>query len=456
MASPKIWGGRFEQEPNTLTQRFTESISVDSRLFEYDILTNLTHAKMLRKIGILTELEESEIIRGLEEIKTDVQSGKIKPEPPIEDIHSFVEIELTKRIGDTAKKLHTAKSRNDQVVNDVKLWMRDAIGEINTLLCNLQRELVEAAKRNIDIIIPGYTHLQRAQPILAAHYYLAFVEKFQRDRDRLADCLKRVNVLPLGACALAGTTIPIDQEFVRKQLGFDSIARNSLDVSGDRDFAAEFTFSLCLIAIHLSNWAEDWIIWSTREFGLIQLSEEFCTGSSIMPQKKNPDVLELIRSRTGRVIASLQQLFITLKGLPTAYNRDLQEDKLAIFQAYDTIKANLEIATLVIRTSNFRKKIEMYEDQQLAATTFMEELILNGVPMRTAHEIVGKAVKKADRGNECELHDLINKTISEYMDTQTIIKKESIDEMLNRFKSIGSTCPRIVANELNNWEIRLN
>ena len=272
-----------------------------------------------------------------------------------EDIHMHVEAVLVERLGDVGRKLHTGRSRNDQVATDLRLWIRDSIDQVDQRLVTLQKALVAAAERERDVVLPGYTHLQRAQPVLAAHYFLAHVEKLERDRQRLRDCRKRVNVLTLGAAALAGTSLPIDRESGRRQLGFDAIAANSLDATSDRDFAIEFAFCLAMIAEHLGGWAEEWVLWNTEEFGFLELPDAYCTGSSIMPQKKNPDVLELIRGKTARVLGSLQTLLVLVKGLPLAYNRDLQEDKRPIFDAFDTVAASLEMAELIVAGARLRR-----------------------------------------------------------------------------------------------------
>src|SRR5437868_6840018 len=340
----KTWGGRFQGGTDKRVEAFTESISIDRRLFRQDIQASQAHARMLAEVGLLSQNEAQDIVTSLEAIRGQIERGEFKFSTELEDIHTHIERALIELLGDVGRKLHTGRSRNDQIVTDVKLWVREAIDRFDALLKELQAALVESAARDKDLILPGYTHMQRAQPVLAAHYFLAYVEKYQRDRDRLADCRRRVNVLPLGAAALAGTSLPIDRDSVRRQLGFDSLAANSLDVSSDRDFAIEFVFCLSIIALHLSGWAEEWVLWATTEFGFLELPDAFCTGSSIMPHKKNPDVLELIRGKSARVVADLQHLLVLVKGLPLAYNRDLQEDKHALFDACDTVSASLELA----------------------------------------------------------------------------------------------------------------
>ncbi len=353
----KTWGGRFSGDTDDRVERFTESISFDRRLYRHDIRASQAHARMLAEVGLITTEEAKQIAAALDEIGGRIDRGEFTFSIKLEDIHTHIEHALIEKLGDVGRKLHTGRSRNDQVVTDVRLWTRDAIDRIDGLLRELQAALLDAAERHRDVVLPGYTHMQRAQPILAAHYFLAYIEKYQRDRGRLTDCRKRVNVLSLGAAALAGTSLPIDRESVRRQLGFDSIAANSLDVSSDRDFVLEFVFDLSLIALHLAGWAEEWVLWATTEFSFLDLPDAFCTGSSIMPHKKNPDVLELIRGKAARVAASLQQLMMLVKGLPLAYNRDLQEDKQPLFDAFDTVAASLELAAPLIRQTTLREEV---------------------------------------------------------------------------------------------------
>lgn len=405
--SQKAWGGRFSGGTDSRVEAFTESISFDRRLYRHDIIGSQAHARMLAEVGLLTTAESEQIVTALDEIGAQIEAGQMEFTISLEDIHMHIEKALIAKLGDVGRKLHTGRSRNDQVVTDLKLWTRDAIDELDSLLADLQKAFVESAERESGVVIPGYTHLQRAQPVLAAHYFLAYTEKFQRDRDRLRDCRARLNVLPLGAAALAGTSLPINRELVRAKLGFDSVARNSLDVSSDRDFALEFVFTLSLIATHLSGWAEEWVIWSTTEFNFLDLPDAFCTGSSIMPHKKNPDVLELTRGKSARVIGMLQQLFVLVKGLPLAYNRDLQEDKTAIFDAFDTVNGCLAVAAPLVRQTKLRREViaSRLDAGFLDATTLMEALIARGVPMRSAHEVVGNLVRECEQ-RKCRLADL--------------------------------------------------
>jgi argininosuccinate lyase len=413
---------------------------------------------MLAEVGLLTTDEAAQITTALDQIRGEIERGEFTYSIQLEDIHTHIERALIARLGDTGRKLHTGRSRNDQVVTDVKLWVREALDTIDQHLLNLQKALLGAAERERDVILPGYTHLQRAQPVLAGHYFLAYIHKFQRDRDRLADCRERVNVLPLGAAALAGTSLPIDRDSVRKQLEFDTVAANSLDVSSDRDFLLEYVFDLSVIALHLAGWAEEWILWSTTEFGFLLLPDAFCTGSSIMPHKKNPDVLELIRGKSARVVADLQHLMVLVKGLPLAYNRDLQEDKEPLFDAHDTVAACLELAAALIdQTRLHRERIAArLEDGFLDATTFMELLIGKGVPMRVAHEAVGKLVRLCEE-RKCRLADLPG---SVFDDIQPGLSAAApgvlgVANALMAFRGIGSTAPAEVARQLVAWQERL-
>lgn len=457
--SEKTWGGRFTGDTDNRVVAFTESISFDRRLYREDLFASQAHARMLAEIGLLTSDEAAQICAVLDAIAAEMEANHFRFSIDLEDIHTHIEHALIERLGDLGRKLHTGRSRNDQVSTDVKLWVRSALDRIATRIVDLQKALVAAAERERDVVLPGYTHLQRAQPVLAAHYFLAYVEKYQRDRDRLTDCRRRVNVLPLGAAALAGTSIPIDRESVARQLGFESVAANSLDVSSDRDFVLEFVFDLALVALHLGGWAEEWILWSTTEFGFLQLPDSFCTGSSIMPHKKNPDVLELIRGRTARVCADLQSLMMLVKGLPLAYNRDLQEDKEALFDAVDTVAAALEIAAGLIRETRFRRETiaARLEDGFLDATTLMEFLVLEGIPLRTAHETVGKLVRHCE-----ERHQRLAQLPVEVFETiklglgQKVYGVLGVRNALAAFKSHGSTAPAEVERQLLKWKKNLS
>jgi argininosuccinate lyase len=451
----KPWGGRFDSKTDRRVEQFTESISFDRRLFMHDVRGSIAHARMLARIKFITDTECRQIERGLSEIEAEIEAGSFPFVLEREDVHMHVEAALIERLGDVGRKLHTARSRNDQVATDVKLWTRDAIDRVDTRLADLQRALVASAERHRGAIIPGYTHLQRAQPVLAAHYFLAYVEKLQRDRSRLADCRKRLNVLPLGAAAMAGTSLPIDRDFVARELGFEGVAANSMDISSDRDFAVESVFVLSLIAEHLSGWAEEWILWSTQEFGFLALRDDICTGSSIMPQKKNPDVLELIRGRTARVIGSLTTLLILIKGLPLAYNRDLQEDKEPLFSAFDTVEACLDLAAVVVEGASLRldRIAERLDEGFLDATTLMEYLMQRGVPQRSAHEVIGRLVGLCERRGLKRLADLADADLA---DAHPELGPESrsvlgVENAVKAFRSYGSTAPAEVEKQLERW-----
>jgi argininosuccinate lyase len=455
--SQKTWGGRFSGATDERVEQFTESISVDRRLYRQDVQASQAHARMLAEVGLLTAAEADAICSTLDGIAADIEAGRMEYTVSLEDIHTHIEKALIAKLGDVGRKLHTGRSRNDQVVTDVKLWVRDAIDELDDRLKELQRAFVLSAEREDGVILPGYTHLQRAQPVLAAHYFLAYAEKFQRDRERLADARKRVNVLPLGAAALAGSSLPIDRESVRQKLAFDAVAANSLDVSSDRDFLLEFVFDLSLIAVHLSGWAEEWIIWSTTEFNFLELPDAFCTGSSIMPHKKNPDVLELIRGKSGRVIGTLNQLLILVKALPLAYNRDLQEDKAALFDAFDTVVGCLAVAAPMVEQTKLRREViaSRIEDGFLDATTLMEALIAAGVPMRSAHEAVGTLVKQCEQ-KKCRLTDLPAEAFEKAAPGAGAVREKlGVANAVAAFQSYGSTAPAEVKRQVAAWKQRV-
>ena len=456
--SQKQWGGRFDGTTDARVEAFTESISFDRRLYRHDIIVSLAHAKMLAEVGLVTASEASQICSALDEIRGEIEAGNMEFSISLEDIHTHIEKALIARLGDTGRKLHTGRSRNDQVATDVKLWVRDAIDELDGQLEELQKSFVGFAIRESSVIIPGYTHLQRAQPVLAAHAFLAYVEKFARDRDRLKDARRRLNVLSLGAAALAGSSLPINRESVREKLQFDSVARNSLDVSSDRDFLLDFVFTLSVIATHLSGWAEEWILWSTTEFDFLRIPDAFCTGSSIMPHKKNPDSLELTRGKSARVIGCLQQLFMLLKGLPLAYNRDLQEDKTAVFDSYDVVNGMLAVAAPLVAGSSLKREsiAARLEDGFLDATTLMEAFIKAGVPMRTAHEAVGNLVRLCE-SKRCRLVDLPAVEFEKYCPGIGPKLKDvlGVSNTVKAFQSYGSTAPAEVEKQLSFWKREL-
>ena len=390
----KIWGGRFKQSTDTLMETFSASISFDKRLYDCDIEGSIAHCKMLARCKIITTAESNKIIKGLKRILRECDEGRFKFSDSLEDIHMNIENRLREIIGPVAGKLHTARSRNDQVCLDIRLYLRkeidDIVGEIN----RLTKTLITIAKKNINHLIPGYTHLQRAQPVLLSHHLLAYVEMMLRDKERFLDAYKRINVMPLGSAALAGTNFPIDRKITAKLLGFPEISHNSMDAVADRDFAAEFCSASALTMMHLSRFCEEVVIWNSSEFGFIELSDSFTTGSSIMPQKKNPDAAELIRGKSGRVFGNLVSLLTLMKGLPLAYNKDLQEDKEPLFDTAETVKVCLTIFTDMMKSAKFipiaQKELE--SSGFLTATDLADYLVLKGVPFREAHELTGKTV----------------------------------------------------------------
>jgi len=457
-SSSKAWGGVFREPTDTRVEAFSESVSFDRRLADDDIDGSIAHARMLASVGLLTVPEADAIAQVLEEIRAEIHAGRFEFTAAREDIHLHIESALTARLGDAGRKLHTARSRNDQVATDLRLYCRRAIDRLDAGLAALQRAFLSLAERERDLVIPGYTHLRRAQPVLAAHQLLAWCEKIDRDRDRLADCRRRTNVLPLGSGALAGTSLPIDRDLVREALAFEAVAANSVDAASDRDFVCELAFVLALAGVHLSQWAEEWIIWSTHEFGFVLLPEGFCTGSSIMPQKINPDVLELIRGKSARLVGNLQGLLVLLKGLPTAYNRDLQEDKEAIFDSIDTLESVLGVAAPLVEGTKFdRRRVgASIAAGHLDATSLMEALIDAGVPQRTAHEIVGHLVRRAmTRG--ISLGELSDEEISrEYAGWNATLRGAlGASRAVERMRSFGSTAPASVADQIAGWRRRL-
>ncbi len=454
----KPWGGVFDEATDRRVEEFTESVSFDRRLYAHDIDASVAHARMLAKVGLISDGECQQIEQGLGEIRQEIEQGQFEFSSELEDIHMHIERALIDRIGDVGRKLHTARSRNDQVACDMRLWVREGIDRIDDRLVELQRAFVGRCETDAEVILPGYTHLRRAQPVLAPHCWLAYCEKFQRDRERLADCRRRTNVSVLGAAALAGTSLPVDRQDVAERLGFEGVAANSLDAAGDRDFLLEFVFALVLIAEHLSGWAEEWILWSTTEFNFLELPQAFCTGSSIMPQKVNPDVLELIRGKTARVVGNLQTLLVLVKGLPLAYNRDLQEDKPPVFDAFDTVEASLGLAAPLVAgvELNRRAIAERLDRGHLDATTLMEYLIRRGVPQRTAHGLVGRLVRKAlDRG--VRLSDL---PLEEFMEAhpkldQGVYEVLGVEKAVAAMTSYGSTGLEQVREQVARWKERL-
>lgn len=450
--------GVFQAATDKRLEAFSESISFDHRLYAHDIRGSIAHAQMLSRQGLLTADEAAQIESTLLEIQSTIERGEMQFRPELEDIHMHIEQALIERLGDTGRKLHTARSRNDQVNTDVRLWTRDALDRIDGLLKQLQQAFLSRCDHDLDVILPAYTHLQRAQPVLAPHYWLAYIEKYARDRQRLADCRKRVNVCGLGAAACAGTTLPIDRHWTAEKLGFEGVAANSIDVSSDRDFVIESAFVLAMVAEHLSGWAEEWILWSTVEFGFIKLPHQFCTGSSIMPQKVNPDTLELTRGKSARVLGNLQTLLILVKGLPLAYNRDLQEDKPPLFDSFETVAACLELAIPIVEQSELRREsIASRLDQgYLDATTLMEHLMKQGIPQRTAHHLVGSLVGTA-QSQEKRLADLTDAELKAAHPSidGTVREVLGVEKAVQAYQSYGSSSPTQVRSQIARWREQL-
>jgi len=457
--SKKLWGSRFPKKTTALTDKFTSSISFDKRLAKYDILGSIAHAKMLGKQRIIPPKDASLITKGLNSILKDVVNGKFKFDLKAEDIHSNIQDTLIKRIGQVAHKLHTARSRNDQIVLDVRMYMKDETKELLDLITLLQKSILKFAKNNSKVIIPGYTHLQVAQCVLLAHHLLAYIESLERDKERIIDAGKRLDSMPLGSCAFSGTGLPIDRAYVKTQLGFKKLTENSIDSVSDRDFIIEVLADLSILSVHLSRIAEDLILWSTREFNFIDIDFSFCTGSSIMPHKKNPDVLELIRGSVGKIHGALSSVLILMKGLPLSYNRDLQLDKPPLFDAIDTIKNILEIfielfQDIVIEKEAIAAKLT---DESLFSVDIVEYLIKKGVSYREAHDIVGRMVRDClDKGKE--ISNLSVTQLKKYSsklgpDVKNILNAWT---SVNLKKSYGSTNPKLVARQIKNWSKRLN
>lgn len=390
----KLWGGRFTKEMDALVRQFNESLPFDRRLYRQDIQGSMAHVKMLAKQGILTREDEQAILQGLEGILSDLEEGRLTIGEGAEDIHSFIEETLTKRIGEAGKRLHTGRSRNDQVALDMKLYTRDQVKEMDGLLLALQKELLALMEEHLDTFMPGFTHMQKAQPITLAHHLGAYMEMFSRDRGRLQDILRRMNYCPLGSGALAGTTYPLDREYTAELLGFYGATLNSMDSVADRDYLLELLGAMSIIAMHLSRFCEEIIIWNSNEYQFVELDDSYSTGSSIMPQKKNPDIAELIRGKTGRVYGAMVSLLTTMKGLPLAYNKDMQEDKELTFDAIDTVKGCISLFTGMISTMTFRKdRMEASAKNGFTnATDAADYLVNKGVPFRDAHGIIGQLV----------------------------------------------------------------
>lgn len=443
----QLWGGRFTEKPHETFAEFNDSFRFDRRLFAADIRGSIAHAGGLLGAGLISAEEADAIVGGLSQLLTDSAINAGFFDSNTEDVHSFIEGKLVEAVGDPARKLHTGRSRNDQVATALRLWLRDEIGEIDGLLRDLQAAIIDIAEGFRDAVMPGYTHLQRAQPVLFAHWCLAYFEMLKRDRERLADTLRRVNVMPLGSGALAGTGFRIDREAVAAELGFESVSANSLDAVSDRDFAVEFTSACSLIMVHLSRLAEDMIIYCTNEFGFIKLSDAVSSGSSLMPQKKNPDALELLRGKAGRVFGHNAGLLSMLKGLPLAYNKDMQEDKEAVFDTVDTIKISLRAAAIVVENAvvDEERTREAAAKGFLNATELADYLVKKGMPFRTAHDTVGKIVLLGlDQGKELgELSIDEIRSISADIDDD-VFEALSLEKTLASKSAIGGTSPERV------------
>lgn len=454
----KPWAGRFTEATSKSVEKYTESISYDRRLWRYDIEGSVAHARMLAKQGIIARKESDRIVKGLKEIYREIDEGRFVFREELEDIHMNIESALIERIGDAGGKLHTARSRNDQVALDIRLYLRAGTDEIRGLLMGLEKKLTETAERHLGIILPGYTHTQRAQPVLLSHHLMAYAQMFERDRERFTDAMKRINILPLGSCALAGTSLPIDRAYVAELLGFDGVSENSIDSVSDRDAVIEFLSCASLLMVHISRIAEELILWSSEEFSFIEISDAFTTGSSIMPQKKNPDVAELMRGKTGRVFGNLVSILTVMKGLPLSYNRDMQEDKEPLFDTCDTVKATLNILTEMLGSIAFkREKMESSAGAAFStATDIAEYLVRRGLPFRKAHEITGKIVRYAiDKGKT-----LTELTPGEYSSHSHLIGSDiygCIDSTasVKARNSFGGTSPEMVGNQIARFKKRL-
>jgi len=443
----KLWQGRFSEATDQLVEQYTESVSFDRRLYGADIAGSQAHATMLARVGVLSEAERDAIVDGLEDIRREIEQGGFAWSEAFEDVHMNIEARLTERIGDAGKKLHTGRSRNDQVATDIRLYLRDGIDGLAIDLRQLVRELAVLAEREHATIMPGFTHLQVAQPVTFGHHMLAWAEMLLRDLDRLADCRRRMNRMPLGAAALAGTTFPIDRDYTSGLLGFDAPSGNSLDAVSDRDFAIEFVAAASLIMMHLSRMSEELIIWSTSQFGFIEISDRYCTGSSIMPQKKNPDVAELTRGKSGRVYGHLVGLLTLMKGQPLAYNRDNQEDKQPLFDTLDTVTAAVRVFAGMVPQIEVRREA-MYAAARRGfstATDLADYLVRKGIPFRDAHEIVGQAVKQAERMQldlaELGLDEL--RAFSEAIE-QDVFEVLTLEGSVRARDHVGGTAPRQV------------
>lgn len=453
----KLWGGRFAAGTADSVEAFTASVAVDARLYHHDIMGSIAHAKMLARQRIIPARDARKIVLGLQAIEREIDSGKFVFSQADEDIHMNIERRLTERIGAAGGKLHTARSRNDQVALDMRLFLRDEVKLIIAGLQTLRQELINAAAKHLDAIMPGYTHLQRAQPVLFSHHLLAYVDMFERDSERFADGLARINVLPLGSGALAGTTFPIDRAYVAKLLGFARVSKNSIDAVSDRDFLLEFLAGSAILFVHLSRLADEFVLWSSQEFGFVELPDGYCTGSSMMPQKKNPDVPELIRGKTGRVFGHLQALLTIMKGLPLAYNRDLQEDKIPLFDTVDTVKASVRIMSEIVAGMKVRRARMQSAvlDGFMNATDLADYLVERGMAFRAAHEVAGKIVQLC-LAQEKRIEELSLAELKRFSDKfeKSVYNYLSAEAVVGRRRALGGTARRNVMRRINELRTR--
>ncbi len=451
----KAWSGRFSEPMANFVLRYTASVNFDRRLASADIQGSLAHAKMLAKCKIISKQDLDDIERGLSQIQKEIDEGKFKWKLELEDVHLNIEARLTELVGDAGKRLHTGRSRNDQVATDIRIYMRDQTHKIIDLIEHVQHSLLTLAEENVDTIMPGFTHMQVAQPVTFGHYMLAYVEMLERDLQRFKDCLKRINVLPLGAAALAGTTYPIDREYCAKLLGFDSVTQNSLDSVSDRDFAIEFCSCAALTMIHISRLSEEIIYWMSSQFGFIKLPDRFTTGSSIMPQKKNPDVPEVARGKSARVTGHLIGMLMLMKAQPLAYNKDDQEDKMPLFDTVDTVTDTLRafaemIPGIEVQKNTMRRSVEQ---GYATATDLADYLVRKGLPFRTAHEAVGCAVKLASEKN-CQLHELSLKELKKFSDLieDDVFSYLTPEGSVKARDHVGGTAPNQVKLQVKRWK----
>ena len=454
MHDNKTWSGRFNEPVSELVKKYTGSIDFDKRLAKWDIDGSLAHAEMLKRVGVLSEQDLAAIQQGMAEIIEDIKSGSLEWSLDLEDVHMNIERRLTDKIGDAGKRLHTGRSRNDQVATDIRLWLRDEITVIQDLIQGLQASLLDLAEQNVDVVMPGFTHLQVAQPVSFGHHMLAYVEMLGRDFERMVDCRKRVNRMPLGAAALAGTTYPIDRSITAELLGFEQICQNSLDAVSDRDFTIEFTAAASLVMVHLSRLSEELILWMSPRVGFIDIADRFCTGSSIMPQKKNPDVPELVRGKTGRVVGHLMGMIVLMKSQPLAYNKDNQEDKEPLFDTVDTLVDTLRIYAdmmrgVTVKADNMRAAVM----QGFAmATDLADYLVKKGMPFRDSHEVVARAVRFAD-DKGVDLSELAFVDLAQFSDliAEDVFEHLTPEGALNARDHIGGTAPAQVRAQIARW-----